>query len=154
MQRGQHVGKIVVTMPRQAQSTSGTSAEETLKVTNSAKMASFRSDFSYLLVGGLGGLGRAVSTWMVEHGARNIILMSRSGGDSEHDKAFVNELSAQGCVAQIFKRNAASTSEVERAIRGSNKPVAGVMLMSMVLRVRLGSSASPAHPSRSCSQAM
>ncbi|OBT45611.1 Type I Iterative Polyketide synthase (PKS) [Pseudogymnoascus sp. WSF 3629] len=46
--------------------------------------AAFRLiDASYLLVGGLGGLGRAIARWMMQHGAKNIIFLSRSGLDKE-----------------------------------------------------------------------
>jgi NAD(P)-dependent dehydrogenase (short-subunit alcohol dehydrogenase family)/acyl carrier protein len=38
----------------------------------------FRADGSYLITGGLGGLGLAVARWMVERGARRLILMSRT----------------------------------------------------------------------------
>ncbi|QRO01345.1 amino acid adenylation domain-containing protein [Archangium violaceum] len=37
-----------------------------------------RPDASYLLTGGLGGLGGRVARWLVEHGARRLILMGRT----------------------------------------------------------------------------
>ena len=44
--------------------------------------ATFNPKAAYLLVGGLGGLGRAVSLWMAERGARHLTYLSRSAGDS------------------------------------------------------------------------
>ncbi|KAI0095496.1 ketoacyl-synt-domain-containing protein [Daldinia grandis] len=38
-------------------------------------------DGTHVIVGGTGGLGRSTARWMVEHGARNIVLLSRSGGN-------------------------------------------------------------------------
>ncbi|MBI2838246.1 MAG: amino acid adenylation domain-containing protein [Acidobacteria bacterium] len=38
----------------------------------------WRSDASYLVTGGLGGLGLLVARWMVEHGAQHVILMGRT----------------------------------------------------------------------------
>ena len=38
----------------------------------------FRSDASYLITGGLGGLGLEVARWMVRQGARRLILLGRS----------------------------------------------------------------------------
>ncbi|MCI0729577.1 MAG: SDR family NAD(P)-dependent oxidoreductase [Chloroflexi bacterium] len=38
----------------------------------------FRADGSYLITGGLSGLGLAVAQWMVENGARRLILMGRT----------------------------------------------------------------------------
>lgn len=37
------------------------------------------SEATYLICGGLGGLGREVATWLVSRGARYLILLSRSG---------------------------------------------------------------------------
>ena len=37
----------------------------------------FQAEASYLITGGLGGLGLVVAQWMVEHGGRNIILTGR-----------------------------------------------------------------------------
>jgi acyl transferase domain-containing protein/acyl carrier protein len=40
--------------------------------------AVFRADASYLITGGLGGLGVAVARWMIGHGARRLILAGRA----------------------------------------------------------------------------
>ncbi len=39
----------------------------------------FRADASYLLTGGLGALGLVVAKWMVERGARHLVLVGRGG---------------------------------------------------------------------------
>jgi NAD(P)-dependent dehydrogenase (short-subunit alcohol dehydrogenase family) len=39
----------------------------------------FEADATYVVAGGSGGLGRAIAEWMVRSGARNILLLSRSG---------------------------------------------------------------------------
>src|SRR5262249_49077626 len=38
----------------------------------------WRSDGTYLITGGLGGLGLLVARWMVEQGARRLILLART----------------------------------------------------------------------------
>ncbi|KAB2570584.1 Hybrid PKS-NRPS synthetase lepA [Lasiodiplodia theobromae] len=127
MQKGQHIGKLVVTMPEQQTDV------ETVPTRSAFKL---RSDASYLLCGGLGGLGRAVSNWMVENGARHIIYLSRTAGHTAEDKAFFSELHAQGCRVQAIRGSVAHLKDVERAVREAGKPIAGVMHMSMVLRDR------------------
>ena len=47
MQKGSHMGKIVIKFPE----------EDTLPLTSTVPVPNFRGDVSYLLVGGLGGLG-------------------------------------------------------------------------------------------------
>src|SRR5262249_4427427 len=46
-----------------------------------------RSDGTYLITGGLGGLGLAVTRWLVEHGARSLVLTGRRGPNAEAQAA-------------------------------------------------------------------
>lgn len=39
----------------------------------------FKSDATYLITGGTGGVGRFISSWMIENGARHVVLLGRSG---------------------------------------------------------------------------
>lgn len=128
MQKGQHIGKIVVTMPNDPQELGVRAVKHGLHL---------RPEASYLLVGGLGGLGRATSTWMVERGARNLVFLSRSAGKSEGDQLFFRELEAQGCLVQAFSGSISFLDDVKRAVENTAAPLAGVIHMSMVLKVRL-----------------
>ena len=128
MQKGQHIGKLVIRVP----------AEHSVLPTAKARGSlSFRANSSYLLVGGLGGLGRSVATWLVEHGAKNLIFLSRSGGGKNPETtAFVEELAAARCDAQIVAGSVACLDDVRQVITQARLPIAGVIQMSMVLRVR------------------
>nr|AGZ05273.1 McyD [Nostoc sp. 152] len=42
----------------------------------------FRQDSCYLITGGTGGLGLATTRWMIERGARHLVLCSRSGAEA------------------------------------------------------------------------
>ncbi|KAF2158800.1 hypothetical protein M409DRAFT_71433 [Zasmidium cellare ATCC 36951] len=125
MQGGQHIGKIVVTMPEDV---------EELQSSQALPEINLRGDRSYLLVGGLGGLGRAVATWMVERGARHLIFMSRSAGDKSLTAAFEDELAAQGCQVQFVQGSVVNAADVEQAVNIAAAPIAGAINMSMVLR--------------------
>ncbi|KAF7861910.1 hypothetical protein EAF04_007791 [Stromatinia cepivora] len=125
VQKGQRIGKIVVSMPADSSQ---------LPTSNTHSQFSLRSDVSYLLVGGLGGLGQSISTWMVENGARHLIYLSRSGGKREEDIALVNELNAQGCTMQTIASSVANLVDVQRVISEAQLPIAGIIQMSMVLR--------------------
>ena len=61
MQKGNHIGKIVVTMPQNP---------EELPTKSKKPIFKLREDASYLLVGGLGGLGQAIAVWMAEAGVK------------------------------------------------------------------------------------
>lgn len=127
MQKGQHMGKLVIQFPTDHSQLTSSRGNNRLAL---------RSDASYLLVGGLGGLGRSISTWMVEHGARHFIYLSRSGGKGPDDAAFVQEMNAAGCTVQITAGSVANLADVQHAIAQAEHPIAGVLQMSMVLRVR------------------
>ncbi|KAF6795324.1 polyketide synthase [Colletotrichum musicola] len=127
LQSGSHIGKVVVTMPEQASE---------LPLAPIAPKPQFRDDAAYLLVGGLGGLGRAISTWMVENGARHLVYLSRSAGQSAKDKAFIHELESQDCAVQCFTGRVEDPEAVTRAVQNASKPVAGVLHMSLVLSDR------------------
>ena len=125
MQQGTHVGKIVVRFPQH---------EETLPCTPAIPKPSFRDDRSYLLVGGMGGLGRAIAMWMVTYGAKHIIFLSRSAGKGEDDPAFTEELELMGCKAQTFSGDVSDEALVNRVVATAHMPIAGVMQMAMILR--------------------
>lgn len=97
----------------------------------------FRQNCCYLLVGGLGGLGRMISTWMVENGARNIIFLSRSAKEGPETTPFFDLLRAQGCTVTPFVGSVTNMRDVEKAIKQATTPIAGVIQMSAVMRVRL-----------------
>ncbi|MCJ1358943.1 MAG: hypothetical protein MMC33_008943 [Icmadophila ericetorum] len=57
---------------------------------------SFQGEKSYIIAGGLGGLGKRIALWMANRGAKYLILLSRSGAVSEESIAFIRGLEAMG----------------------------------------------------------
>ncbi|OGM48910.1 putative polyketide synthase [Aspergillus bombycis] len=126
MQSGQHMGKIVVKMP---------DIPPTLPVARVHERASyFSANASYLLVGGLGGLGRAVATWMVEKGARYLVFLSRTGANTIEGSSFIKTLECQGCDAITVVGDVGDIDDVRRALSAAKTPIAGVIQLSMVLK--------------------
>ncbi|KAL4901000.1 hypothetical protein BDW74DRAFT_182333 [Aspergillus multicolor] len=125
MQQGTHVGKILVKFPED---------EGKLPWAPAIPTPKFRGDRSYLLVGGMGGLGRAIAMWMATYGAKNIIFLSRSAGKGEDDPAFIEELRLMGCEVQAFAGDVADNKLVNQIVAMATTPIAGVMQMAMILR--------------------
>ncbi|KAK5996225.1 Highly reducing polyketide synthase gloL [Cladobotryum mycophilum] len=125
MQKGQHMGKIVITMPEVSTEIPAISVAQEVLLSNSS---------TYLMVGGLGGLGKVVTTWMVEKGARSFVFLSRSAGESAEDQAFLLELRSQGCSAIAVAGSVVDMGDVTRAIEAAPTTVAGVVQMPMALR--------------------
>lgn len=103
------------------------------------KLTKFRSDACYALVGGLGGLGRIIATWMVENGTRSIMFISRSAKEGPETTPFFDELRALGCEILAFAGDVTNFMDVEAALKQATKPVKGIMQMSAVMRVCISS---------------
>ncbi|ORY08585.1 hypothetical protein BCR34DRAFT_603445 [Clohesyomyces aquaticus] len=87
MQSGQSSGKLVVEM---------CNGDPIMVLPGPYRQRRFDSEASYLLAGGLGGIGRSIAEWMVGLGVRNLILLSRSGGESESARPFLDKLRVKG----------------------------------------------------------
>ena len=129
MQKGQHIGRIGISIPHPSGETG-----PAFDTTQRALPINFNSSASYLVVGGLGGLGRAISTWMVEHGARELLFLSRSAGTSSKNDAFISELQSMGCVVKLISGDVTKPDDVSKAVSTTMRPLKGVIQMSMVLR--------------------
>ena len=126
LQQGNHIGKAVVVFP-----------EDSSKVPSvpQSKVLTLDPEASYLLTGGLGGIGRSITTWMVEHGARQLVFLSRSAGQSDTDKAFFVELESMDCSVNAVAGKVQEMNDVKKAILQAAKPIKGVIHLAMVLRV-------------------
>lgn len=97
------------------------------------------SEASYLLVGGLGGLGRATALWMTDHGARNLIFASRSGLAKQEARELVKELKEKGVTVAVFSCDISDPSQLKYSLAqaSSMPPIRGVIQGAMVLQVCL-----------------
>ena len=96
----------------------------------------FRTNASYLIVGGLRGICGSLAMYMSLHGARHLIVMARTGCDDEISQGVVFQLKALGTEVTIVKGDVINTEDVERAFEEAPKPIAGVIQGVMLLRVR------------------
>jgi acyl transferase domain-containing protein/acyl carrier protein len=124
MAQAKHIGKIVVTKPG-------------LEVVGGSSPTQFRlrDDATYLVTGGLGGLGLETARWMVREGARNIVLMGRRPPDPEA-KAVVNELTEYGARIAIEKCDVSDEAELHETLNRilrSMPPLRGVIHAAGVL---------------------
>jgi myxalamid-type polyketide synthase MxaB len=67
MARARHIGKVVITQK----------ADDPGSGAAAAILPTLKADASYLITGGLGALGLHVARWMVDRGARNLLLVGR-----------------------------------------------------------------------------
>ncbi|OTA99530.1 hypothetical protein M426DRAFT_269167 [Hypoxylon sp. CI-4A] len=94
----------------------------------------FDSQANYLLVGGTGGLGRSIATWLVEHGATDLTFLSRHVATGEEGQAMVDEIKSMGCSIHLVTGSVEDFRDVQRATTCSKKPIKGVFQLAMVLK--------------------
>ncbi|KAK5987499.1 Hybrid PKS-NRPS synthetase pynA [Cladobotryum mycophilum] len=126
LQMGKHTGKVVL-IPH---------AEDLVPVMKSGYRNStlFSESKTYLLVGGLGGLGRTLSQWMVRKGATKLAFLSRSGADKPEAKATIDWLAERGVEANVYRGDVSKFADVKDCIDQIGSSLAGVFQAAMVLQ--------------------
>ncbi len=109
MRAARHIGKIVLTLP-------------------GFQSGSLKPDRSYLVTGGLGGIGLGLARWLADQGARHIVLNARRQPRDEAQAA-IAALEAQGVEVRVIladvgepKQVAGLIAEIERDL----PPLAGL----------------------------
>ncbi|WP_193200202.1 type I polyketide synthase [Nostoc sp. MG11] len=93
------------------------------------KVATFREDSTYVITGGLGGLGLLVARWMVERGARHLVLVGRSGA-KDAVQTQLQELEQVGAKVDVMRADISdveSIAEVFSQIEQSLPPLRGII---------------------------
>ena len=97
--------------------------------------AAFHRDATYLICGGLGGLGLRLSTWMAGRGARHLVLASRGEPSaSAHD--VIEELRRRGVEVVTMRADVSRRDDVQELLDGiaqSLPPLRGVFHLAAVL---------------------
>ncbi|AKQ65467.1 Malonyl CoA-acyl carrier protein transacylase [Myxococcus hansupus] len=95
-----------------------------------------RGDGTYLVTGGLGGLGFEVAKWLVEQGAGHLVLLGRDASLSPAQQADVAALKAQGARVRVMAADVSDRAQLGRAFaelaRGP-APLRGVIHAAGVL---------------------
>jgi acyl transferase domain-containing protein/NADPH:quinone reductase-like Zn-dependent oxidoreductase/acyl carrier protein len=128
MQQARQIGKVIVTYEQPI-------ALPKNDVLGSAAMQ-LPEQASYLVTGGLGGFGLKTAQWLVDKGARQLILLSRSGPASEEAQAAIAAFEQQGvkvlAAACDITDRAALASVIERA-KGELAPLRGIVHAATVI---------------------
>lgn len=92
---------------------------------------------SFVLAGGLGGIGRSIALRLASRGAKNLIFLSRSVNVHAEGKKTIAKLRSLGCASHVFQCDISDESrlhEVFETIRGTLPPVRGCIQCSFVLK--------------------
>lgn len=111
MRQGLHTGKIVLTPP---------------------PWTALRADGSYLITGGLGGLGLAVAHWLAERGAEHLVLIGRSAPGPEAERQLA-ALVARGVEVRVERLDISDEEALAAALTRLPRPLRGVVHAAGVL---------------------
>lgn len=108
-----------------------------VKVMSKDRHLRLSSEHTYLLVGCLGGLGRSLTRFMMDRGARHFAFLSRSGADKPEAARLVKDIQAAGAESLVFRVDAADEEGVNKVVAElqASRPIQGVVHAAMVLKV-------------------
>ncbi|WP_344564250.1 SDR family NAD(P)-dependent oxidoreductase [Streptomyces axinellae] len=89
-----------------------------------------RPDGTYLITGGLGGLGLVVAEWLAGQGATHLVLLGRNGIATDEAERVVGELRACGVEVRVEKADIADRAAVRALlarIRAQLPPLRGIV---------------------------
>ena len=95
----------------------------------------FMEHVSYVVIGGLGGLGRFICSWMIDNGARHITVISRSGAGTQETRDALSAMTASGASVQCIKADACDRKAISQVLCDirSERPIKGIINLAMVL---------------------
>ncbi|KAK4034496.1 polyketide synthase [Parachaetomium inaequale] len=130
MQAGKHMGKIVLAV----------TPETLVPVVPRAASTRMRLDASYVVVGGFGGIGRSICHWLAEHGARHLVIVSRSANTAGKVESLREELNSTGHNVDVtaIGCDISNMGELKMALdehaRARRPPIKGIIHGGMELR--------------------
>lgn len=95
-----------------------------------------RSDATYLIAGGLGGLGRGIARWLISRGARNLVLLSRHGPRTPMASTLLEELRSEGAHVEAPCCNLSDEKALKSILEAYSKslpPIRGCIQAGMVI---------------------
>ncbi|XP_075224694.1 fatty acid synthase-like [Lycorma delicatula] len=130
---GKHIGKVVLKVRDE---------EPVKKVipkphpVNAIPRTYMNPDKSYVLVGGLGGFGLELANWMIQRGAKKIVLTSRTGIRTGYQSLCTRRWQENKIQVFVSTANVTTVKGAEQLIREASKlgPVGGIFNLAVVLR--------------------
>ncbi|KAK7756454.1 putative PKS/NRPS-like protein biosynthetic cluster [Diatrype stigma] len=131
LQSGQNIGKIVVTM----------GPDERVLAENPPALGGMsgsllRPDATYLITGGTGGIGISLGAWMIDNGARNVVLLGRSGSSRPEVQRLLKQYENSDANLRAIACDVGSREELVQALDSIRDlpPVGGVIHGALYLR--------------------
>lgn len=97
--------------------------------------APIRSDATYLITGGLGGIGLELAHWLTQRGARHLALLGRRE-PSERARARIAAMEAAGATVRVYRADVSDSLQLGAALADAGSdmpPFCGVFHLSGIM---------------------
>jgi NADPH:quinone reductase-like Zn-dependent oxidoreductase len=130
LRSGDNMGKNVVTLGHDQQVV----AESSLRPTQ----FSLKTDATYLITGGTRGIGLSLAYWMIENGARNVVVLGRSGASGPEVKKLLDKYNGTDVTVRALACDIGSREQLAKVVESIQDlpPVRGVVHSALLLSVR------------------
>jgi NADPH:quinone reductase-like Zn-dependent oxidoreductase/acyl carrier protein len=125
MQQARHIGKIVLSM-----ADAGSGGVAVSSPGEALQPLSGGNQGSWLVSGGLAGLGQEVVRWLVDQGVPHLVLLGRRGLDTPGVAEFLSDLKQRGVQVQVHAcdvADACALAQVLAHVRATLPPLRGVV---------------------------
>ncbi len=95
-----------------------------------------KSDGCYLITGAFGGYGKVLARWLVECGARHLVVTSRSGASNPEAAKFVIDLEKRGVEVRVVPADIGAPDDVRKLfaeVESFGQPLRGLFHLAMVI---------------------
>ena len=127
MQQGKHMGKIVLKVDPD---------DLVPVIPRNPHPLTLSANATYVLVGGLGGIGRALAEYLAKNGAKHIAFISRSGDAKPEAKKTLTDLKKLGASPTSYACDIVDHKSLEAAVQQISSecpPIKGIVQAAMVL---------------------
>ncbi|KAI0015263.1 polyketide synthase [Xylariomycetidae sp. FL0641] len=128
MQRGSHIGKLVLLPGPDSEVKVLTRPNDTANLDD--------PNSTYLIAGGLGGIGYSLACWMMERGARHILIVSRSAESHPQAAPLMAHGKSRGCFVAVRNCDISREDKLVQLLADcaiTMPPIRGVVQAAMAL---------------------
>jgi NAD(P)-dependent dehydrogenase (short-subunit alcohol dehydrogenase family) len=75
-----------------------------------------KSDASYIIIGGTGGIGLDLASWFLQQGAKHLILISRNGVKNGKALQTVQEITNNGARVEVCRCDISDMKDMEKQL--------------------------------------
>ena len=128
MASGKHMGKVLIKFKEEV------NPNPDLMILATASL-DFDPNKSYIIIGGLGGMGLELGLWLLKKGAKNLILTSRSGVRTSYHKMAIKRFESYGGTIWVSKLDVSDLDQARALIMESEKigPVGAIFNLALQL---------------------